>query len=172
MLADLGLEPLPLTDDGGRIAALATPPAACPGCLARAGLPFPDGTTTRHCPRCLGRLRRIAQLRRLNQDHAHQVAAGHASWRAQSARWRASCGLCPLSAVDVQRYVSPSMIRTALGFPLSPALQDTIYRAWCAGRSESVDAWLSADPSPDPDGLWAAVEAPAFDYAGQEGGCA
>lgn len=46
------------------LAALIYPPAHCPGCFARAGLPWPDGATTRHCPRCLARLQRQARLRR------------------------------------------------------------------------------------------------------------
>jgi hypothetical protein len=45
------------------LAALISPPAHCPGCLARDGLPWPDGATTRHCPRCLARLQRQARLR-------------------------------------------------------------------------------------------------------------
>jgi hypothetical protein len=43
--------------------ALIYPPGYCPGCLARARIPWPDGATSRTCPRCLARLRRQARLR-------------------------------------------------------------------------------------------------------------
>src|SRR5262245_32922294 len=59
------------------IEAIVDPPACCPGCLAEAGQPWPDGATARHCRRCLDRIRRVYQCAQWNRDHAHQVAAGH-----------------------------------------------------------------------------------------------
>jgi len=137
--------------------AIVDPPASCPGCLAEAGRPFPVGTTTRHCPRSLDRIRRVYQCARWNADHAHQVAAGRASWDAFSARWRAGGGLPPLSAEAARRYVTPEMVRGPLGSVLPEALRQTIYRAWCAGLLIGVEVWLSDDPPPDSAGLWAGV---------------
>lgn len=142
-------------EDAGSIAALTQPPAACPGCLAAAGAPWPDGTTTRHCPTCLGLLRRVFQCQRWNAEHAHQVLAGQASWLAFSARWRASSGLAPLSAEAVRRYVTPAVIRGPVGAILPERVRVAIYRAWCAGQLLPLEAWLEDDPPPDPDGLWA-----------------
>jgi len=138
------------------IAAIVDPPAYCPGCLAEAGLPFSARATTRHCPRCLDRIRRVHQCARWNQDHAHQVAAGHASWDAFSARWRASSGLAPLSVEAARRYVTPDLIRGPMGSLLPESLRRTIYRAWLAGYLVGVVAWLSDDPSAEPGGLWVA----------------
>src|SRR5215467_10289740 len=101
------------------IDALVNPPHYCPGCVADPGQPFPVGATSRQCARCLDRIRRVYQCARWNQDHAHQVAAGHASWDAFSARWRASGGLPPLTADAARRYVTPEMIRGPLGMLLS-----------------------------------------------------
>jgi hypothetical protein len=137
------------------IAAIADPPTYCPGCLAEAGLPFPERATTRHCPRCLDRIRRVYQCARWNKDHAHQVAAGHASWDAFSARWRASSGLAPLSAEAAWRYVTPDLIRGPMGSLLPERLRLSIYRAWLAGYLVGVVAWLFDDPPVQPDGLWA-----------------
>jgi len=138
-----------------RIAALVDPPAYCPGCLAERGAPWPDGATTRHCPRCLDRIRRVHQCATWNADRAHQVAAGHASWDAFSARWRASSGLPPLSMEAARRYVAPDLIRGPLGALLPTALREAVHRAWHAGLLVGVSAWLSDDPPPDPAGLWA-----------------
>jgi len=137
-----------------RIAALVDPPAHCPGCLAERGEPWPAGATTRHRPRCLDRLRRAHQCATWNADHSHQVSAGHASWDAFSARWRASTGLPPLSAEAVRRYVTPEQIRGPVGALLPAALRATIHRAWRAGLLVGVAAWLADDPPPDPAGLW------------------
>jgi hypothetical protein len=145
------------TDVGARIGQIVDLPAYCPGCLAEAGQPFPVGATTCHCPRCMDRMRRVYQCARWNADHAHQVAAGRASWDAFSARWRASGGLPPLSADAARRYVTPEMVRGPLGTLLPEALRQTIHRAWCAGLLIGVEAWLSDDPPPDPAGLWAGV---------------
>jgi hypothetical protein len=101
----------------------------------------------------------VWQVNRWNRDHDHQVVAGRASWTAFSARWRASCGLAPLSADAVRRYVTSDMIRGPAGVPLPPELQRVVYRSWCAGALEHVAAWLSDDPPPDPRGLWARVPA-------------
>ncbi len=157
-----------LRDDGttadgevARINALVDPPAYCPGCLAEAGLPWPDEATTRHCTHCLDRVRRVWQVNRWNRDRDHQVMAGRASWTAFSARWRASSGLAPLSADAARRYVTPDMIRGPAGVPLPPELQRVVYRSWCMGRLEHVAAWLSDDPPPDPQGLWAGTGAGA-----------
>jgi hypothetical protein len=120
------------------ITAIVDLPTHCPGCLAEAGQPFPVRATTRHYPRCLDRIRRVYQCSRWNQDHAHQVAAGHAGCDAFSVRWRASGGLPPLSAEAARRYVTPEMIRGSLGTPLSEALRQTIYCAWCAGLLMAV----------------------------------
>jgi hypothetical protein len=136
------------------IAAIVDPPAYCPGCLAEAGLPFPARATTRHCPRCLDRIRRVYHCARWNQDHAHQVAAGHANWDAFSARWRASSGLAPLSVEAARRYVTPDLIRGPMGSLLPEGLRHAIYRAWLAGYSVGVVAWLSDDAPAEPDGLW------------------
>jgi hypothetical protein len=50
----------PTTDPTTELAALVTPPAACPGCLAAASQPFPARTTSRYCPSCLAHLRGTA----------------------------------------------------------------------------------------------------------------
>lgn len=115
--------------------------------------------------------RRSAQCQHWNAETSHQVmagkaraahftaasqaAAGQASFAAFSARWRAQQGLAPLFADHVRQYVTPAMIGTPLGIPLPPALQETIWRAWCAGRLLNVEMWLGDDPPPDPEGLWA-----------------
>ncbi len=145
------------------IAALVDPPAHCPGCLAEAGHSFPERATTRHCSRCLDRIRRVYQCARWNQDHAHQVAAGQASWDAFSARWRASGGLAPLSIHAARRYVTPEMIRGPLGMLLPERLRMEIHRSWCVGQLVGVEAWLAEeDAPPHPDGLWAScVVAPS-----------
>ena len=67
-----------------------------------------------------------AQCRQWNADHARQVMAGHASWEAFSARWRAEQGLPPLSVEAVRRYLTLEHIRAGLGPPLPEALQATI----------------------------------------------
>jgi hypothetical protein len=152
------------------LVALVSPPAYCPGCYAKAGVRFPVGATTRHCGRCLARMRRSLQAHRWNADRSHQVAAGkararrftlvhqraagNASWDAFSARWRAGQGIAPLSAEAARKYVTPGQICGPLGVPLSPALQATIHRAWCVGQLVGVLAWLCDDPPPDPDSLW------------------
>jgi hypothetical protein len=141
---------------GARVSAIVDPPAYCPGCLAEVGHSFPERATTRHCLRCLDRIRRVYQCARWNQDHAHQAAAGHASWDAFSARWRASSGLAPLSADAACRYVTPAMIRGPLGMLLPERLRQQIHRAWCGGHLFGVDAWLAEEGTPPhPDGLWA-----------------
>ncbi len=138
-----------------RVISVVDPSAYCPGCLAEAGLPFPERATTRHCARCLDRIRRVYQCARWNQDHAHQVAAGHASWDAFSARWRASGGLAPLSVDAARRYVTPEMIRGPLGMLLPERLRVEIHRAWYVGQLFGVEAWLAEEGAPPhPDGLW------------------
>jgi len=138
------------------LAAVVAPPAYCPGCLAETGQSFPECATTWHCSRCLDRIRRVYQCARWNQDHDHQVAAGHASWDAFSARWRASGGLAPLSVDAARRYVTPDMIRGPLGMLLSERLRMEIHRAWCIGQLLGVEAWLAEEGAPPhPDGLWA-----------------
>jgi hypothetical protein len=73
-------------------------------------------------------------------------------------RWRASAGLAPLSAAAVRKYVTPNIIRGALGLFLPTYLQATTHRAWCAGLLLPVTAWLGDDPPPNQaDGLWAAI---------------
>jgi hypothetical protein len=144
-----------------RIAALVDPPAYCPGCLAERGERWPDGATTRHCPRCLDRIRRVYQCARWNADHAHQVAAGRASWDAFSARWRASTGLAPLTVEAARRYVTSEQIRGPLGTFLPEALRAAVHRAWSAGLLVGVAAWLADAPPPEPHGLWAAEGRPA-----------
>jgi hypothetical protein len=142
------------------IAAVVHPPAYCPGCLAEAGRPFPAGATTCHCPRCLDRIRRVYQCARWNQDHAHQMAAGHASWDVFSARWRASCGLAPLAEDAARRYVTLKMIRGPLGVILPERLRAQIHRAWCVGQLLGVEAWLAEqDAPPHPDGVGASGDA-------------
>ena len=69
------------------IHAMVNPPTACPGCLARAGLPWPEGTTSRFCGTCADRMRRIHQCARWNANRDHQSAAGKARWVAAVARW-------------------------------------------------------------------------------------
>jgi hypothetical protein len=124
--------------------------------MAEAGLPFPERATTRHCPWCLDRIRRVDQCARWNHDHAHQTAAGHATWDAFSARWRAGSGLAPLTVGAARRYVSPGMIRGPLGMLLSERLCLEIHRAWCVGQLLGVEAWLAEDGAPPhPEGLWA-----------------
>ncbi len=60
----LGLDAPAAGSPGQPIASLATlvtPPAACPGCTARRGRPWPGATTTsRFCARCRAVLRRSA----------------------------------------------------------------------------------------------------------------
>ncbi len=144
------------------IAAIVDPPAYCPGCLAEASLPFPTRATIQHCLRCLDRIRSVYRCARWNQDHAHQVAAGHASWDAFSARWRTSSGLAPLSVEAGRRYVTPEMIRGPLGMLLPEQQRAKIHRAWCVGQLVGVEAWLSDDGfPPHPDGLWASSLPPA-----------
>ncbi len=145
------------------IGAIVDPPAYCPGCLAEAGQRFPDRATTRHCRGCLDRIRRVYQCTRWNHDHAHQVAAGYASWDAFSARWRASSGLAPLSAKAARCYVTPDMIRGPMGALLPQGLRLTIHRAWCAGQLVGVAAWLSDNPPADPAGLWVSTAGDAPD---------
>jgi hypothetical protein len=155
-----------------QVAEIISPPSACSGSVATAGQPWPERTTARFCRRCQDRLRRVHQVRQWNADHAHQVMAGHASFEAFSSRWRAGQGLAPLSAEAVRRYLNPEHIRSALGVVLPAALQETIYRAWCAGELVGVSAWLSADPPPEPDGLWATLARaiPLDRPGGEEGG--
>jgi len=151
-------------DVGALLRRIVDPPAYCPGCLAEAGLAFPERATTRHCARCLGRIRRVYRCARWNQDHAHQVAAGHANWGAFSARWRASSGLAPLSAEAARRYVTPEMIRGPLGMLLPERLRTEIHRAWCVGQLLGVEAWLAEeDAPPHPDGLWASAHTHGHD---------
>lgn len=154
-------------------AALVTPEAdpdpRCPFCVALAALPWPAEGTERFCAPHLTVWRQL-QCRGWNADAQHQVKAGQArarqftpasqqqagfaSWDAFSARWRASGGLCPLSAAAVRKYVTPEMIRHPFR-PVSPERQQEIYRAWCAGVVAGVVAWLAGEAPPDPDGLWA-----------------
>ncbi len=142
------------------IAAIVDPPACCPGCLAEAGQVWPERMTARHCARCFDRIRRVHQCARWNADHAHQVASGHASWDAFSARWRASSGLAPLSIHAARRYVTPDMIRGPLGMLLPERLRVEIYRAWCVGQLFGVEAWLAEEAAPPhPNGLWASHNA-------------
>lgn len=119
---------------------------------------------------------RAEQCQTWNSDRAHQVQAGRAratqftvehqrqagraAWSAFSARFWAQQGLAPLSAEAVRPYLSPNDIGH-LGRPIAPELQQQIYRAWCAGTLQHVSAWLSDDLPPEPDGLWALVEAPS-----------
>jgi hypothetical protein len=71
----------------------------------------------------------------------------------------------------VRCYLLPEHIRSAVGVVLPVALQETVYRAWCAGELLGVSAWLSDDPPPASDGLWAMVAgAVPLDLPGQEGG--
>lgn len=144
-----------LDDDEGVIRALVDPPDACPGCLALAGRAWPEGTTSRFCARCLATMRRAYQCRTWNADPDHQRQAGHASFAAFSARWRASSGLVPLSAEAVRRYLTPEHVRGPLGALLPARLRGEIYRAWCAGHLLPVEAWLTDEPAPDPEGRWA-----------------
>lgn len=132
----------------GAIAVVTAPPAACPGCLAAAGDPWPAGATSRHCSRCLNNIRRVYQVQRWNADPAHQAMAGRASWSA-------------FSAEHVRRYVTADRIRGLLGIPLPAPLQGKISHAWCAGILEPAAAWCADDLPPDPDGLWAAMHVSA-----------
>lgn len=132
-------------------------PMACPGCIAEAGQPWSDGATSQYCPRCLALMRRVYQCQRWNADPAHQSAAGHASFTAFSARWRAGQGLPPLTVEAARRYVTPEHLRAMLGILLPSRLQETICRAWHAGMLLPVAAWLDDDPPPEPDGLWASL---------------
>jgi hypothetical protein len=141
------------------LAAIVRPPVACPGCLAEAGQPWPEGTTSQYCPRCLRHLQRVYQCQRWNADPVHQSAVGHASYTAFSARWRAGQGLAPLTVEAARRYVTQEHIRAELGILLPTRLQETIHRAWCAGVLLPVAAWLRDDPPPEPDGLWALLSA-------------
>ncbi len=151
------------------LAAVLAPLAYCPGCLAEAGQSFPERATTRHCLRCLDRIRRVYQCARWNQDHAHQVAAGHASWDAFSARWRASSGLAPLAVDAARRYVTPEMIRGPLGALLPERLRMEIHRAWCVGQLLGVEAWLAEEGvPPHPDGVWASHSANPSDASSKE----
>ena len=125
------------------------------------------------CRRCRDHLRRMRQVEAWNADHAHQVLAGqaraqeftseyqqqagHASFAAFSARWRAEQGLGPLDAEAVRRYVTPDMIRH-LSRPVPPPLQQRIYRAWCAGYLYGVGRWF-ANPA------WAAALDAQLDVA-------
>jgi hypothetical protein len=138
-----------------RIGAIVKPPAYCPGCLAAAGGSWPEGATSRYCAGCIETMRRVYQCQRWNADPAHQALAGHTSCDAFSARWRASSGLAPLSAAAVRTYVTPDLIRGALGLFLPAYLPQAVYHVWCAGLLLPVVAWLSDDPPPKPDGLWA-----------------
>jgi hypothetical protein len=159
MLNDAANSSCELTTDRDRdakaIAAIVAPPAYCPGCLAAEGTSWPDGATSRHCAGCLATMRRVYRCKRWNADPAHQAMAGHASFDAFSARWRASSGLAPLSAEAVRKYVTPDMIRGVLGLFLPAYFQQAIYRAWCAGQLLPVVAWLSDDPPQEPKGLCA-----------------
>jgi len=143
-------------ESGTTVATIVDPPRCCPGCVAEAGQGWPAHATSEHCARCLDRIRRVWQISRWNRDHDHQVMAGRASWTAFSARWRASSGLPPLSADAAWRYVTPEMVRGPLGTVLPDALRQVIYQAWCAGVLLGVEAWLSDNPPPDPQGLWTA----------------
>lgn len=157
---------------GGRPVELPdTPDPRCPFCVALAALPWPvEGMAAmRLCAPHLTLWRQL-QCRGWNADAQHQVKAGQArarqftpasqqragmaSWSAFSARWRASGGLCPLSAEAVRKYVTPTMIRHPFR-PVSPERQQEIYRAWCAGVVAGVVNWLAGEAPPDPDGLWA-----------------
>src|SRR5690348_18414900 len=129
-----------------------SPDPRCPFCVALAALPWPAEGTERLCAPHLSDWRRL-QCRGWNADLAHQQRAGMASWSAFSARWRASGGLCPLSAAAVRKYVTPEMIRHPFR-PVSPERQQEIYRAWCAGMVAGVVDWLAGEAPPDPDGLW------------------
>lgn len=51
-------------EGNGAILALTAPPAACPGCLADAGVAWPSGMTSAFCPTHLSRL--AATRRRVN----------------------------------------------------------------------------------------------------------
>src|SRR5579859_2172168 len=129
--------------EGGQVVMVPdTPDPRCPFCVALAALPWPaDGAgTMRLCAPHLTRWRQL-QCRGWNADPAHQQMAGMASWSAFSARWRAAGGLCPLSAAAVRKYVTPDLIRHPFR-PLSPELQQDIYRAWCAGMCAHVADWL------------------------------
>lgn len=144
-------------DDLGMLAVVVNPPRACPGCLARVGQPWPDNTTSAYCGKCVAQMRRIYQCRKWNANPAHQRAAGHASFSAFSARWRASSGMAPLTSDAARRYVTPEMIRGPVGMLIPERVRNAVYRAWCEGQTLSVEAWLSDDPPPDPDGLWSAL---------------
>jgi hypothetical protein len=99
-------------------------------------------------------MRRVYQRKRWNADPAHQSLAGHASFDACSARWRASSGLAPLSAEATKKYVTPDMIRGVIGLFLPTYLQAVVHRAWCAGMLLPITAWLGDDPPPEPEALW------------------
>ena len=77
--------------------------------------------------------------------HEYQVQAGHQSYSAFSARWRAWQGLPPLSAEAVQRYVTIEDIHGPLGKELPAVLRAEIYQAWCSGRLVGVATWLQMD---------------------------
>ena len=137
-----------------------SPDPRCPFCVALAALPWPAEGTERLCAPHLSDWRRL-QCRGWNADLAHQQRAGMASWSAFSARWRASGGLCPLSAAAVRKYVTPEMIRGACGLLVSPERQQDIYRAWCAGVFAHVADWIAGEAPPDPEGLWAPMRGAA-----------
>jgi hypothetical protein len=84
-----------------------------------------------------------------------QSAAGHASFDAFSARWRACQRLSPLTVQAARRYITPEHIRGELGILLPTRLRVAVCRAWHAGELLPVAAWLGDDPPPDQDGLWA-----------------
>jgi len=139
---DLSACPSGVRVDG--LAAVVSPPAACPGCVAEAGEPWPVGATTCHCARCLDRIRRVYRCVTWNADHAHRVAAGHASWDAFSARWRASGGLPPLSTGAVRRYVTVDMIRG----PSAPCCpQRCGRRSTVPGARGCCSMWLPGSPT-------------------------
>lgn len=75
--------------------------------------------------------------------HEHQEAAGHCSFAAFSARYRASQGLRPLSGEWVRRYVTPDMIRL-VARALSPEIQQRVWDAWVGGDPRGVVALLDA----------------------------
>jgi len=145
----------PVVDVVERLRRVVDPPAYCPGCFADAGRPWPEGATTRHCPRCLDRIRRVHQCATWNAGQVHQPAAGHASWDAFSARWRAGQGLPPLSIGAARRYVTPEVIRAPVGALLPAALREAVHRAWSAGLLVGVSAWLADAHPTEPDGPWA-----------------
>ena len=78
---------------------------------------------------------RLAAHARARQfTHASQAQAGHCSYAAFSARWRAGQGLAPLSVEAAVRYVTIEHIRGPLGQLLPAAVRAQVYEAWCTGR--------------------------------------